>query len=314
MAISTEFFNSLGQYLTFQLTVPGIKKPVIRCYSLSDSPNHPDYYRVSSSFFHDNIKEGDILDVKAPNGHFFMDTARRTPVVLIGGGIGITPVLSMLNTISESDTQREAWFFLGVNSGKDHMMKNHLKRLAKESDNVNLHICYSKPDPTDRLGEDFDERGRLSIDVMKRVLPPNNYDFYICGPAPLMQSVVPALEEWGVPKDHVHFEAFGAATVKSTAAKEEAKGKAEAGPALSVVFARSGESHKWDPSAGSLLEFAEDMGVNMDFGCRAGNCGTCLVAIKEGDVKYVGEPGTPPEAGSCLTCISQPAGDLTLDA
>jgi hypothetical protein len=121
-----------GQYLTFQLKLPNEPKPVIRCYSLSDTPIDPDHYRVSikkvppprdkpelppgrsSTFFNEILKEGDILDVKAPSGHFFMDMNKATPVVLIGGGIGITPVMSMLNSIVESGVKREAYFFLGL--------------------------------------------------------------------------------------------------------------------------------------------------------------------------------------------------------
>ncbi len=70
----------------------------------------------------------------------------------------------------------------------------------------------------------------------------------------------------------------------------------------------------WDPEIGNLLEFAEANGVSIDFGCRAGNCGTCITAIKSGEVSYVGEPGEMPEAGSCLTCISVPKGSVELDA
>ena len=108
-----------GQYITFQLNLPGQSKPVIRCYSLSDS-HRPDCYRVTikkalpppdcegakcgiaSSYFCDTVKVGDILDVKAPSGHFFLDMAEEKPVVLISGGVGITPMVSMLNAIVES--------------------------------------------------------------------------------------------------------------------------------------------------------------------------------------------------------------------
>ena len=143
-----------GQYLTFGLDIPGEKKQVIRCYSLSDSPHHPDYYRcsikavppprdnpdvppgLSSNHFHNNVNENDILDIKAPGGHFFMDTSKQTPVVLIGGGIGLTPVLSMLNQIVESGSKRETWFFYGVRDSGEQVMKEHLEQVALENENV----------------------------------------------------------------------------------------------------------------------------------------------------------------------------------
>ena len=81
-----------------------------------------------------------------------------------------------------------------------------------------------------------------------------------------------------------------------------------------MVFSRSGTSLSWDGSAESLLDFAEQNGVDIDSGCRAGSCGTCITAIKSGDVVYNIEPGSEPEDGSCLTCIATPKTDLTLDA
>jgi ferredoxin-NADP reductase len=207
-----------GQYLTFQLNIPGKDKPTVRCYSLSDGPRG-EYYRVSikrcpaprgkpdippglsSNFFHDHVKEGDILDVRAPGGHFFLDLEATGPIVLIGGGIGITPVLSMLNTlVADGTLKRQVHFFLGVRNSKDHPMKAHLEELNKLHDNLTLHVCYSGPEDKDVKDRDYQHGERVSIDLFKRVLPSNNFDFYLCGPPPMMESVVPGLEEWGVPE------------------------------------------------------------------------------------------------------------------
>lgn len=323
-----------GQYLTFQLDVPGQKKPIIRCYSLSDSPNHPDYYRcsikalppprdkpdvppgLSSNFFHNNLNQGDIIDVKAPGGAFFLDLAKNTPVVLIGGGIGLTPVLSMLNAIVESGSKREVWFFYGVRNGKEHIMKEHFDKLRREHENVRLCICYSDPEADEAQGKYFDHKERVSVELFKRLLPSSNYEFYICGPPPMMNSIVKDLEGWGVPEKHIHFEAFGPATVKKTApvAHPDATAASLASAGITVTFAKSNVTAAWKPDIGSILEFAEANGVTIDSGCRAGNCGTCITAIKGGEVKYLQEPGAKPEAGSCLTCVSVPKGNITLDA
>ena len=322
-----------GQFLTFQINHPDQPKPLIRCYSLSDSPNHPQYYRVtikrvpsprdnpdvppglSSNYFHDLVQAGDILDVKAPSGHFFLDTTKHAPVVLIGGGVGLTPVLSMLNAIVETGSKRETYFFYGVTNSSDHAMKNHLHKLSLEHENVHIHVCYSKPHTDDLVGEFFHHEGRVTVDLFKEILPTKNFEFYLCGPPPMMTSIVEGLEEWGVPEDRINFEAFGPASVKK--AKREVAQAVEAeniGAEINVTFARSGKTIAWSPVAGSILEFAEEQGVMIDSGCRAGNCGTCITAIKEGDVSYINEPGSPPEAGSCLTCISVPKGNLILDA
>jgi len=101
--------------------------------------------------------------------------------------------------------------------------------------------------------------------------------------------------------------------VKKAPAETKKEG-ADAGPKLKIVFAKSNKTLPWNTSDGSILDFALANGVNIDSGCRAGNCGTCVTAIKSGQVTYIHEPGTAPDTGTCLTCISGPSGDLTLDA
>ena len=317
-----------GQFLTFQIPVPTQPHPVIRCYSLSDSPFHPERYRVSikrvlaprdnpssppgliSNYFHDSLNENDIVDVKAPSGHFHLSMAKKFPVVLLAGGVGITPLLSMLNAITEMGSQREVWFFLGVRNKKDHVMKEHLEMVARENENVRLRVFYSAPGETDVLDEDYHVKGRVNVENLKTILPSSNFDYYICAPPPMVKDLRKDLADWGVPKKNIHFEAFGPATVKGCKAEP---GKAS-GVKINIQFEKSGKTLVWDSKSESLLDFAELNGISIDSGCRAGNCGTCLTAIKHGKVELVGEPGSEPEAGSCLTCISIPKEDLTLDA
>ena len=318
-----------GQYLTFQLHVPGIDRTVIRCYSLSDSPHNPDYYRITvkrippvaedpdskhglvSTYFQHDVFPDDLIDVKAPCGHFFLDTNQRGPIVLIGGGIGVTPVLSMLNYITATGSTREVWFFYGVHDGTQHVQKEYLRQIAAENENVHLHVCYSVPRPEDIEGEDYHHAEQISVDLLKRLLPSSNYNYYICGPAGMMDQIMGELSAWGVPKGHIHFEAFGPATVKSVAKSHPEMYKGEE---IEVTFARSGKTLMWDGSEPSLLDFAEANGVVIDSGCRAGNCGTCLTAIRSGKVDYLSEPGAAIEEGSCLACIAVPKGKLNLDA
>ncbi|MDP6351468.1 MAG: 2Fe-2S iron-sulfur cluster-binding protein [Alphaproteobacteria bacterium] len=320
-----------GQFLTFQLHLPDQRKPVVRCYSLSDGPGIPEHYRVSikrvppprdkpdvppglaSNYFHGQLNQGDILDIKAPGGAFYLDMTKQTPVVLIGGGIGVTPVLSMLNAIVSSGSKRETWFFYGLRNKTEHVLKEHLEQVAKENENVHLQICYSKPDDGDIKGEDYDHAARVSVDLFKEVLPSNNYEYYMCGPPPFMTSITEGLAEWGVPDRDVNFEAFGPASAKK-AGPPAAAAEAGAGAAITVSFAKSGASLAWSADAGSLLDFAEDNDIQIESGCRAGSCGTCVIAIMSGEVTYLHEPGEAPDAGSCLTCIAVPKGDISLDA
>ena len=319
-----------GQYLTFQLDVPGRDKPVIRCYSLSDC-HRQDFYRVTikralpppdqadapvgiaSSLFCDNLKEGDILNVKAPSGHFFLDLQKPTPVVLISGGVGITPMLSMANAILESGSKREVWFFFGARNGDEFIQRDHLLKLASEHENFHLHVCFSKPRETEQLGRDYQHSERVSVKLMKELLPSNNFEYYICGPGAFMKAITDDLSAWGVPDSAVFFEAFGPATVKKAAPKLT-ETETDLISKLKITFARSGKISTWKPSLGSILELADELGIKIESGCRAGNCGSCLVAIKSGSIGYVSEHGASSEDGSCLTCICKPKSDLVLDA
>jgi len=320
-----------GQYLTFQLDIPGRDKPLIRCYSISDGPHHADYYRVTikkekappdkpdlppgaaSSFFCDAVKEGDILSVKAPTGHFFLDMTKNNPIVLIAGGVGVTPMLSMAQAIAASGSKRETWFFFGVRNTQEHIHKAELEKLAAEHENIQLHVCYSRPGANEVKGRDYQHAGRVSIELLKELLPSNNFEYYLCGNGTFMKSITDGLEAWGVPEKDVYFEAFGPATVKKKAAQPTPTETVFLSR-LNVTFTRSGKTVPWEPYAGNLLDFARSQGVRIDSGCCAGSCGSCLVAIKSGSVDYLKPPDAEPEQGACLTCICRPKADLILDA
>ena len=318
-----------GQHLIFKLQIPDRPKPLIRCYSLSNGSTQSEWYRVSikrlstppsnpdappglaSTYFHTQLKEGDILDVKAPSGKFFLDVDKKSPVVFLAGGIGLTPMLSMIETLAAKKSEREFWLFYGMQSPDDQVMKKPLEELSHQFPNMHLHIFHSQATSSDTQLSQNIHQGIISVTMLKQLLPSNNYEFYVCGPPPMMNTLVPQLKEWGVPDSKVFSEAFGPASVKKPPPLQKAQSDA---PPVEVVFAKSGKTLSWDKSVESLLEFAEKEGVIIDSGCRSGSCGTCLTAIKSGEVEYCTTPGEKPEAGSCLPCISIPKGNIVLDA
>ena len=168
-----------GQFLTFSLDVglPASQaasepRTITRCYSLSDRPDSS-FYRVtikrvpappgrhdvapglSSSHFHDHVHVGDILRVKAPAGHFHLDPDPGVPVVLIGGGIGITPMVSMLRWCLLEQPQRTVHLYYGLRNSRDHAFKPWLEDVAKAPSALRLHIIYSQPNPFDTQGRDY---------------------------------------------------------------------------------------------------------------------------------------------------------------
>ncbi len=321
-----------GQFLTFRLDVPtgtGGTEQIIRCYSLSDAPRS-DAYRVSikraspppacdvppgrsSGYFHDQLEVGSLLQVRAPSGHFHIDRS-EAPVVLIGGGIGITPMLSMLEWVLAEQPGREAWLFYGVRNGREMILKSRLESLAAAHPNFHLRVCFSNPLPEDVAVRDYQHRSRVDVHVLRMQLPLKPYHFYICGPTPMMEGLVPALEDWGVPDSRIHFEAFGPASIKRRSAAQVTASAASGAAGVVVSFAKSGKELNWQPGSGSLLDFAEANGIAVNSGCRAGGCGSCQTTIAAGEVSYSQAPDFDPEPGSCLLCVCTPKTNVTLEA
>ncbi|MEO5334957.1 MAG: 2Fe-2S iron-sulfur cluster-binding protein [Magnetococcus sp. YQC-5] len=327
-----------GQFLTFQFPVSdpvtGQNKTIMRCYSLSERPGLG-YYRVSikkmppptdskgvppglaSNHVHEAIHEGARLLIKAPSGHFFLEQS-EAPIVLIAGGIGITPMLSMINANFESGPSREIWLFYGIRNSAEHVWKKYLETLASKQPKFHLHVCYSQPLPNDVQGQDFQHAGHVDIRLLRLTLSLKPYRFYVCGPGAMMASIVPALDTWGVPKEHIHFEAFGPASLAKpnhhqTSQSERASFSATS-RVIMVTFNQSGKTLPWDEKVNSLLEFAELNDIEVNYGCRVGGCGSCQTTIREGEVVYSQTPDFDPEPGSCLLCISKPKRDLSLVA
>lgn len=324
-----------GQFLTFELEVPLAGDQtgnIIRCYSLSDAPK-PNSYRVSikrqvappgsdapaglaSSFFHDQIQAGSVLKVRAPSGHFYLDHGTE-PVVLIAGGIGITPMLSMLNWVLAAQPEREIWLFYGVANSDEMLTSAQLEAKAAANQNFHLFLCFSKPASTDINGQTHRVHGRVDLDLLRRTLPLKAFHFYICGPTAMLESLVPALEDWGVPDAHIHYEAFGPASIKRPNAKmlpsADLPSAAADSPVL-VTFATSGKQIPWNAAAGNLLNFAEEHGISLNSGCRSGGCGSCQTTIRSGEVAYQQLPDFDPEPGNCLLCVCTPKTSLTLEA
>lgn len=325
-----------GQFLTFQLEVPtssGASQTLIRCYSLSDAPD-PRHYRISvkraaappasqwppglsSNYLHDHVEVGSRLQVRAPAGHFYLDRS-DAPVVLIGGGIGITPMLSMLNWCLTSQPGRELWLFYGVRNQAELVLQTQLQALAARHANFHLHLCLSNPQPGEanvhQPGPTHYHHSRVDVALLRRLLPLKPYHFYICGPTPLLQTLVPALEDWGVPPARIHFEAFGPASIPRKKSAPEAPHDEVPQDAVMVTFAKSGKQVAWESGMGSLLALAEHHGVSVSSGCRAGGCGSCQTPIRAGEVAYNQAPDFDPEPGSCLLCVCTPKTALTLEA
>ena len=323
-----------GQYLTFSFDLPASpstpKRTIVRCYSLSDEPSAKSYRitvkRMSappsrpdlapgaaSSFLHDVVKDGDILSVKAPAGQFFLDTTSDNPAVLIAGGVGVTPMISMIKWSLAHRPSRQIHLFYGVRSGADHAFKVLLEGLAQSHPTFTLDVLYSAPGSDDVEGLDFQHVGFVDVALLKQRLAHGRHLFYICGPPGMMASVVPALSEWGVPQGDVHFESFGPASSGYVRQIGSPAG-APAQKAFDVQFRRSRRTIPWTGEDTNLLDFAERHGVSVEAGCRTGSCGSCETPLVSGEVRYGRKPDFDVSPGACLLCVGAPASTLVLEA
>jgi len=205
-----------GQYLTFRFDLPGASGEK-RNYSISRGPND-EGYRISvkredlgaaSRFLHDQIQVGDVLSATPPAGDFFLADQPARPVVLLSGGVGLTPMVSMVEHIAQAHPELEAHFVHGALNSDVHALDSHVRALAKGHGGVTVTSFYSAPLAGDRAGETHDVDGFITIDWLKANTPFDGADFYLCGPTPFLKAFVNGLVGAGVPTDRIHYEVFG---------------------------------------------------------------------------------------------------------
>lgn len=317
-----------GQHLPLRLQIPGHTPPLTRCYTLSDCYRGT-HYRLtikredapahlpkvpsglSSSYFHDHLRKGDIVEARIPSGSFYLEIEKQNPVVMIAGGIGITPIMSMLNAVDLSGKPREIHVVFALQHGGHHVFRERLQELRSVHQNIHVLILYEHPRCQDRLGSDFDAVGRVDKDLLQRFVPSLRMEYYVCGPPGMMQAVLGVLRSAGVPDVDIHTESFGPARASYPKESSENEGSAER---LEVRFLRSGITAEWTHSEGTLLDLAEKQGVEIPAGCRYGDCSTCLTSLVSGRVVYLHATGVTPEPGTCLPCSCRPETAIELDA
>ncbi|MAH85539.1 MAG: hypothetical protein CBB68_15045 [Rhodospirillaceae bacterium TMED8] len=323
-----------GQFVGVKLDVPGEPLPVTRSYTLSSSPAHIENYRLSikrelsppdapdappglsSNFMHDHVHEGSELQLRAPTGEFVLRPKGKGPVVMLSGGVGCTPMVSMLTSIADIGSKRDVWFIHGARNGAEHAFGPDIRGIAESHTNVHVHICYSKPGSKDLVGRDFDSQGHVDINLLRSLLPGPTPQFYLCGGTPFMSSLFQGLIAWGVDPFQINYEFFGPASDLRgndlTHQHKEALGS-KSNANYTVTFQKANLRAAWTSSHGSLLDLAEASGVNVDFICRSGMCQTCLAKVVDGTFEYEHPDVIQPRNGEILLCSARPTSDLILD-
>ncbi|WP_339230784.1 NO-inducible flavohemoprotein [Oceanobacillus sp. FSL K6-2867] len=208
-----------GQYITVKAVIDGENYHHLRQYSLSCAPGG-EFYRISvkredgvgdqpkgvvSSFLHEHVHEGDILPISAPAGDFVLDLKDTRPLVLISGGVGLTPMMSMLETAIQEQPEREIIYIHAARSGNFHAMKDRVNEITNQNNHVKGFTIYASPNE----GDEFDKAGHIDFEYLSTVLPTNDAAFYFCGPKGFMSAVYQQLKEYQVADTDIHFEIFG---------------------------------------------------------------------------------------------------------
>jgi nitric oxide dioxygenase len=211
-----------GQYISVVVDVPRLGLQQVRQYSLSDAPNGRSY-RITvkredegephaagyvSNLLHDHVRTGDRVRITPPFGAFHVDMAARTPVVLVSGGVGLTPLVSIMKAVLR-DTEREVVFVHGARNGRVHAMKDRLQASADVNRRLTSIVFYEHPEEDDIAGYDYDHAGRVDLRRIAEAVSKPQADYYVCGPMPFMRAQVEALRALGVSDARIHYEVFG---------------------------------------------------------------------------------------------------------
>lgn len=309
-----------GQFLTLKTTPKGAQKSLTRSYTVSSAPSDP-HYRISvkregrvSSFLHDDMTIGSTIEIKAPKGAFTMDMDERRPAVLLAGGVGITPMVSMVRQAAiDGFARRYHRPITLIHAAQTTQQRAFLKELNQLQEQSGGALTYlsviSSPAENETAGVHYHAKGRVTANLLQKLLPIDDYDFYLCGPPAFMQAMYDIVIKLGVNNRRIFAEAFGPASLKRIEPpiqKEPAESFDIPSEAL-VNFSKSQVEQGWTPEQGSLLEFAEAHGLTPEYGCRTGNCGSCATKLLKGAVNYTTKPSIEPDDGQVLICCAIPA-------
>jgi ferredoxin-NADP reductase/predicted pyridoxine 5'-phosphate oxidase superfamily flavin-nucleotide-binding protein len=207
-----------GQHLPIAVRLPGVADPLRRVYSLSGDPADTGQYRLSvkreahgrvSRFLHESLREGDLIEAASPAGDFVLPDGAG-PLVLVSAGVGLTPMVAMLH--ATRGQARPVCFVHGTRNGRTHALRDEVERLvARSAGRCRRRYYYSQPAPADRMGRDYDVRGRITVPDLLALEAGAAAHYLLCGPPAFLADLMAGLEAAGVPAAQIHVETFGPA-------------------------------------------------------------------------------------------------------
>ena len=308
-----------GQFLNVAFSIGGAR--MNRSYSISSSPTHRKYVDLTikreprgavSRHIVDLVKVGDRIEVGGPIGRFTFDGTEADSIVLLSGGVGITPMVSISRYLTERSWPGDIFFIYACRTPADYILEKEVAALQRANPKLHVAVTMTRPEGTDWKGP----RGHLTKEFLTRAVPDlASRRVHLCGPPTMMDETKALLAELGVPSEQLKTEAFGAVKPAPAAAGTSVKPTAVAtGP--KVTFSTNNKSAKIHVGQ-TVLELSEELGIGIENSCRVGTCGICKVKMTSGEVTMEVEDSLTPENktnGIILACQAKPKGDIAVEA
>ena len=301
-----------GQFLQVQVELePG--KPARRSYTIASSPTQRAFVEITvkreeqgavSKYLNEKLAVGDLLQLSGPFGSFTFTGSDADSIVLIAGGVGITPMMSVLRYLTDKAWPGEIFFLYGARSTEEFLFREEIERLEKRHANLHVLATMQRAAGTVWLGPE----GLLTKELVVGAVPQiAERRVHLCGPPPMMAAMKKLLLELGVAEAQIHSEAFGPASLPSDNAPSALTAATELGPvqaapppvdkgevaAATVTFSVSGVAAPLQADE-TVLEAAEGAGVEIPYSCRVGECGVCVTRLLQGTVTMAVEKGLDP--------------------
>lgn len=313
-----------GQFLTLTLKIDG--KKTKRSYTIASTPTQSHYCAITvkreeqglvSRFLHDKIKEGDLLEVAAATGKFTFTGEEAKSIVLIGGGVGITPMMGVIRYLTDIGWHGDIFLIYCCRTVQEFIFREELEHLQERHPNLHVFATMTRTTGSVWMGL----KGRLKANIIDHLVPEiSTRRIHVCGPPTMMSAVLTMLKELGVPEELVKTEAFGPA--KKPAVSRPVAEAEEGSPVITetkspfVTFKKTGKSENISIDQ-TILELAEAKGVDIDSSCRSGQCGLCKVKLLSGKVTMECDDSLSEEEkqqGLVLACQAKPSENVEVDA
>jgi len=304
-----------GQFLTLHIAPGGM--PIKRSYTIASTPTWRDRIEITvkredhglvSRWLHDELKLGEEVCLEAPNGTFVFTGQEAESVALIGGGVGITPMMSVVRYLTEKSWRGQVSLILGFRTPRDFIFRHEIARLESQNPNLSVTVTMSKPGAESWSGS----VGRIDAALLASAVSDiARRRVHICGPAEMMEATKAALLELGVPSVKIKTEAFGTLKRNPTA-----KGSVSSEIVGKVVF-RTSQTTAAVRADETILDAADGAEVFIDNACRSGTCGSCRVRLFSGRVTMTVEDALTARDkvdGCILACQAKVSGDVEVDA